>query len=172
MRVPPAQACTRSVQYSFDRSQTPTADSNGGRAALSQGPASERRRPHAASARARVAVPALGAGLLLVHHEDAYQSVRTCPGTRGWGEAWAAGAGPSSCTEMAPHVVVVCSACQPRPAAGDGWTLSIRVDKELPHLIQPVAQAWTADRSLVSKRTRQRVCREWFKVAMVPAQFG
>ena len=26
MRVPPAQACTRSVQYSFDRSQTPTAD--------------------------------------------------------------------------------------------------------------------------------------------------
>ena len=149
-----------------------TADSNGWRAALSQGPASERRRPHAASARARVAVPALAAGLLLVHHEDAYQSVRTCPGTRGWGEAWAAGAGPSSCTEMAPHVVVVCSACQPRPAAGDGWTLSIRVDKELPHLIQPVAQAWTADRSLVSKRTRQRVCHEWFKVAMVPEQFG
>ena len=71
-----------------------TADSNGGRAALSQGPASERRRPHAASARARVAVPALGAGLLLVPHEDAYQSVRTCPGARGWGEAWAAGAGP------------------------------------------------------------------------------
>ena len=172
MHVPPAQVCTRSVHYSFDRSQTPTADSNGWRAALSQGPASERRRPHAASARARVAVPALAAGLLLVHHEDAYQSVRTCPGARGWGEAWAAGAGPSSCTEMAPHVVVVCSTCQPRPAAGDGWTLSIRGDKELPHLIQPVAQAWTADRSLVSKRTRQRVCHEWFKVAMVPAQFG
>ena len=172
MRVPPAQACTRSVQYSFVRSQTPTADSNGGRAALSQGPASERRRPHAASARARVAVPALAAGLLLVHHEDAYQSVRTCRGARGWSEAWAAGVEPSSCTEMAPHVVVVCSTCQPRPAAGDGWTLSIRVDKELPHLIQPVAQAWTADRSLVSKRTRQRVCHEWFKVAMVPAQFG
>ena len=172
MRVPPAQACTRSVQYSFDRSQTPTADSNGWRAALSQGPASERRRPHAASARARVAVPALAAGLLLVHHEDAYQSVRTCRGARGWGEAWAAGAEPSSCTEMAPHVVVVCSTCQPRPAAGDGWTLSISGDKELPHLIQPVAQAWTADRSLVSKRTRQRVCHEWFKVAMVPAQFG
>ena len=172
MRVPPAQACTRSVQYSFDRSQTPTADSNGWRAALSQGPASERRRPHAASARARVAVPALGAGLLLRPHEDAYQSVRTCRGARGWGEAWAAGVEPSSCTEMAPHVVVVCSTCQPRPAAGDGWTLSIRVDKELPHLIQPVAQAWTADRSLVSKRTRQRVCHEWFKVAMVPAQFG
>ena len=149
-----------------------TADSNGWRAALSQGPASERRRPHAASARARVAVPALAAGLLLVPHEDAYQCVRTCRGARGWGEAWAAGAGPSSCTEMAPHVVVVCSTCQPRPAAGDGWTLSIRVDKELPHLIQPVAQAWTADRSLVSKRTRQRVCHEWFKVAMVPAQFG
>ena len=37
MRVPPAQACTRSVQYSFDRSQTPTADSIGGRAALSKG---------------------------------------------------------------------------------------------------------------------------------------
>ena len=172
MRVPPAQACTRSVHYLFDRSQTPTADSNGGRAALSQGPASERRRPHAASARARVAVPALAAGLLLRHHEDAYQCVRTCRGARGWGEAWAAGAGPSSCTEMAPHVVVVCSTCQPRPAAGDGWTLSIRVDKELPHLIQPVAQAWTADRSLVSKRTRQRVCHEWFKVAMVPEQFG
>ena len=82
------------------------------------------------------------------------------------------GCGAISCTEMAPHVVVVCSACQPRPAAGDGWTLSIRVDKELPHLIQPVAQAWTADRSLVSKRTRQRVCHERFKVAMVPAQFG
>jgi hypothetical protein len=70
------------------------------------------------------------------------------------------------------QVVVVCSTCQPRPAAGDRWTMSIMVDKELPHLIQPVAQAWTADRSLVSKRTRQRVCHEWFKVAMVPAQFG
>jgi hypothetical protein len=91
MRVPPAQACTRPVQYSFDRSQTPTADPHGWRAAFSQGPASERRRPHAASARARVAVPALAAGLLLVHHEDAYQCVRTCPGARGWGEAWAAG---------------------------------------------------------------------------------
>ena len=149
-----------------------TADSNGWRAALSQGPASERRRPHAASARARVAVPALAAGLLLVPHEDAYQCVRTCRGARGWGEAWAAGAEPSSCTEMAPHVVVVCSTCQPRPAAGDGWTLSISGDKELPHLIQPVAQVWTADRSLVSKRTQQRVCHEWFKVAMVPEQFG
>ena len=94
MRVPPDQACTRSVQYSFDRSQTPTADPHGWRAALSQGPASERRRPHATSARARVAVPALAAGLLLVHHEDAYQCVRTCPGARGWGEAWAAGAVP------------------------------------------------------------------------------
>ena len=172
MRVPPAQACTRSVQYSFDRSQTPTADPHGWRAALSQGPASERRRPHAASARARVAVPALAAGLLLVPHEDAYQCVRTCPGARGWGEAWAAGAVPSSCAEMAPQVVVVCSTCQPRPAAGDGWTMSIMVDKELPHLIQPVAQALSADRSLVSKRTRQRVCHEGFKVAMVPAQFG
>ena len=149
-----------------------TADSNGWRAALSQGPASERRRPHAASARARVAVPALGAGLLLRPHEDAYQCVRTCRGARGWGEAWAAGALPSSCTEMAAHVVVVCSTCQPRPAAGDGWAASIMRAEEVPHLIQPVAQAWTADRSLVSKRTRQRVCHEWFKVAMVPAQFG
>jgi len=41
---------------------------------------------------------------------------------------------------MAPQVVVVCSTCQPRPAAGDRWTMSIMVDKELPHLIQPVAQ--------------------------------
>ena len=130
-----------------------TADSNGWRAALSQGPASKRRRPHAASARARVAVPALASGLLLVHHEDAYQSVRTCPGARGWGEARAAGAVPSSCTEMAPHVVVVCSACQPRPSHGPrpatGWAMSISADKELPHLIQPVAEAWTADRSQV-----------------------
>ena len=101
-----------------------------------------------------------------------YQCVRTCPGARGWGEAWAVGAVPSSCTEMAPHVVVVCSTCQPRPAAGDGWAASIMRAEEVPHLIQPVAQAWTADRSLVSKRTRQRVCHEWFKVAMVPAQFG
>ena len=175
MRVPRAQACTRSVQYSFDRSQMPTADFNGWRAALSQGPPrgsgdGERRRSHAASARARVAVPALAAGLLLRHHEDAYQCVRTCRGA--WGEAWAAGALPSSCTEMAAHVVVVCSTCQPRPAAGDGWAASIMVVEELPHLIQPVAEAWTADRSLVSKRTRQRVCHEWFKVAMVPAQFG
>jgi hypothetical protein len=38
--------------------------------------------PHAASPRARVAVPALAAGLLLVPHEDAYQCVRTCPGAR------------------------------------------------------------------------------------------
>jgi hypothetical protein len=108
MRVPPAQACTRSVQYSFDRSQTPMADSlrAGGRPSLiTHGPASERRRPQAASARARVTVPALAAGLFLVPHEDAYQCVRTCPGARGWGEAWAAGAVPSSCTEMAPHVV-------------------------------------------------------------------
>jgi hypothetical protein len=37
MRVPPAQACTRPVQYSFDRSQTPTADPHGWRAAFSQG---------------------------------------------------------------------------------------------------------------------------------------
>ena len=66
------------------------------------------RRPHAASARARVAVPALAAGLLLVPHEDAYQCVRTCPGARGWGEAWVAGALPSSCAEMAAQVVVVC----------------------------------------------------------------
>ena len=29
--------------------------------------------------------------------------------------------------------------------------------EEVPHLIQPVAQAWTADRSLVSKRTRPKV---------------
>ena len=33
---------------------------------------------------------------------------------------------------------------------------------ELPHLIQPVAQALSADRSLVSKLTRQRVCHEGF----------
>ena len=98
--------------------------------------ASERRRPHATSARARVAVPALAAGLLLVPHEDAYQCVRTCPGARGWGEAWAAGAEPSSCAEMAPQAVVVCSTCQPRPAAGDGWTMSISGDKELPHLVR------------------------------------
>ena len=61
MRVPPAQACTRSVQYSFDRSQTPTADLTAGAGGLSckgrvQGPprggSGERRRPHAASARA------------------------------------------------------------------------------------------------------------------------
>jgi hypothetical protein len=76
------------------------------------------------------------------------QFVRTCPGARGWGEAWAAGALPSSCAEMAAHVVVVCSTCQPRPAAGDGWTMSIMVDKELPHLIQPVAQALSADTAL------------------------
>ena len=61
--------------------------SNGWRAALSQGPASEHHRPHAASARARVAVPALSALLLLVPHKDAYQCVRTCRGARGWGEA-------------------------------------------------------------------------------------
>ena len=72
--------------------------------------------------------------------------------------------------KMAPHVVVVCSTCQPRPAAGDSWAVSIMVAEELPHLIQPVAEAWTADRSLISKRTRQRVCEEWFGVAMVPAQ--
>jgi len=65
--------------------------------------------------------------------------------------------------KMAPHVVVVCSTCQPRPAAGDGWAASIMVVEELPHLIQPVAQAWTADRSLVSKRTRQRVCHDGLK---------
>ena len=67
---------------------------------------------------------------------------------------------------------MVCSTCQPRPAAGDGWAVSIMVAEELPHLIQPVAETLTADTSLVSKRTRQRVCHEWFKVAMVPAQFG
>jgi hypothetical protein len=50
----------------------------------------------------------------------------------------------------------------PRPPAGDGWTMSISGDKELPHLIQPVAQALSADRSLVSKLTRQRVCHEGF----------
>ena len=77
-----------------------------------------------------------------------------------------------SCTEMAAHVVVVCSTCLPRAAAGEGWAVSIMVAEELPHLIQPVAEALTADTSLVSKRTRQRVCHEWFKVAMVPAQFG
>jgi hypothetical protein len=44
-----------------------------------------------------------------------------------------AGAEPS---EMAPQVVVVCSTCQPRPAAGDGWTMSISGDKELPHLVR------------------------------------
>ena len=82
------------------------------------------------------------------------------------------GCGAISCTVMAPQVVVVCSTCQPRPAAGDGWAASIMVVEELPHLIQPVAEAWTADRSLVSKRMRQRVCHERFKVAMVPAQFG
>ena len=36
VRVPPAQACTRSVQSSFDRSQTPTADPHGWRAASSK----------------------------------------------------------------------------------------------------------------------------------------
>ena len=175
MRVPLAQACTRSVQYSFDQSQTPTADPHGWRAAsrarAAERGSGERRRSHAASARARVGVPTLAAGLLLRHHEDAYQCVRTCPGARGWGESWVAGAEPSSCTEMALHVVVVCSTYQPRPAAGDSWAASIMVAEELPHLIQPVAEAWTADRSLVSKRTRQRVCHEWFKVAMVPAQY-
>ena len=132
MHVPPAQVCTRSVHYSFDRSQTPTADSNGWRAALSQGPASERRRPHAASARARVAVPALAAGLLLVHHEDAYQSVRTCPGARGWGEAWAAGAGPFRAQKW-PRMWWWCAARAshgPRPATAglcqSGWTRSCR----------------------------------------------
>ena len=69
--------------------------------------------------------------------------------------------------------MVKCFVSQPRPAAGDGWAASIMVAEELPlHLIQPVAEARTADtRCLVSKRTRQRVCHEWFKVAMVPAQF-
>ena len=70
---------------------------------------------------------------------------------------------------------MVCSTCQPRPAAGDGLGCINHGGGgalELPlHLIQPVAEARTADRSLVSKRTRQRVCHEWFKVAMVPAQF-
>ena len=47
-----------------------------------------------------------------------YQCVRTCPGARGWGEAWAVGAVPSSCTEMAPHVVVVCSTCLAAMARG------------------------------------------------------
>ena len=86
--------------------QTPAADPHGwhvtSRVTLVQGPprgSSGRRRSHAASARARVAVPALGAGLLLHHHEDAYQCVSTCPGARGWGEAWVAGAEPSLCTE-------------------------------------------------------------------------
>ena len=183
MHVPPAQVCTRSIHYSFDRSQTPPADPHGwrvtSRVTLVQGPprgSSGRRRSHAASARARVAVPTLGAGLLLHHHEDAYQCVSTCPGARGWGEAWVAGAEPSLCTENGSacgggvqHMAPWCAA---RPAAGDGWAASIMVVEELPHLIQPVAEAWTADRSLVSKRTRQRVCHERFKVAMVPAQFG
>ena len=44
---------------------------------------------------------------------------------------------------------MVRSTCQPRPAAGDGWAVSIMVAEELPHLIQPVAEAWTADRSQV-----------------------
>ena len=55
---------------------------------LVQGPPkglNERRRQHAASARARVAVPALAAGLFLHHHEDAYQCVRTCLGATGMG---------------------------------------------------------------------------------------
>ena len=118
----------------------PTADPHGWRAGarpLVQGPPrgwGERRRSHAASARARVAVPALAAELLLRHHQDAYQCVRTCPGARGWGEAWVAGAEPSSCTEMAPHVVVVCSTYQPRPAAGDSWAASSPVATRRPRL--------------------------------------
>ena len=77
--------------------------------------------------------PALAAGLLLVPHEDAYQCVRTCPGARGWGEAWAAGAVPSSCAEMAPQVVVWRAARAshgPRPATAglcqSWWTRSCR----------------------------------------------
>ena len=50
---------------------------------------------------------------------------------------------------MTTRVVMVRSTCQPRPAAGDGWAVSIMVAEELPHLIQPVAEAWTADRSQV-----------------------
>ena len=55
--------CTRSIHYSFDRSQTPAADPHGWRVTSRARPprgSSERRRSHAASARARVAVPALG----------------------------------------------------------------------------------------------------------------
>ena len=92
----------------------------------------ERRRSHAASARARVAVPALAAGLLLRHHEDAYQCVRTCRGARGWGEAWAAGAGPLRAQKW-PRMWWWCAARAshgPRPATAglcqSGWTRSCR----------------------------------------------
>ena len=86
----------------------------------------------------------------------------------------------TACGGGVQHVLSTCMrwcaarAWQPWPAAGDGWNVSIMVAEELPHLIQPVAEALTADTSLVSKRTRQSVCvrDEWFKVAMVPAQFG
>ena len=71
----------------------------------------------------------------------------------------------------AAHGSVVCSTARGRLQL---WAVSImvaEVAEELPHLIQPVAEAWTADRSLISKRTRQRVCEEWFGVAMVTAQW-
>ena len=159
MRVPPAQACTRSVQYSFDRSQTPMADSlrAGGRPSLiTHGPASERRRPHAARARARVAVPALAAGLLLVHHEDAYQCVRTCPGARGWGVAWAAGAEPFRaqkwlrmwwwCAARASH--------GPRPATAglcqSWWTRSCRtLSSRWRKLCPPIGASFRSSRDSV-----------------------
>ena len=159
--------------YSFDRTQTPTADTYSWRAAsraraaegLGRASPFKRRQRSRTHRRARACCRLLSSSFATMRMP--YQCVRTCPGARGWGEAWAVGAVPSSCTEMAPHVVVVCSTCmrwcaarawQPWPAAGDGWNVSIMVAEELPHLIQPVAEALTADTSLVSKRTRQCVC--------------
>ena len=163
MRVPPAQACTRSVQYSFDRSQTPTADSNGGRAALSKGRlASVAVRTPPALAHASPCPRLLLGSSLSTTRMPTKASEPVGEHGDGVRRGWRVRS--HLCAQkMAPHVVVVCSTCQPRPAAGDGWTLSISGDKELPHLIQPVAQAWTADRSLVSKRTRQRVCHDGLK---------
>ena len=163
MRVPPAQACTRSVQYSFDRTQTPTADPqpHGWRAALSQGPARRLasvavRTPPSLAHASPCPRLLLGSSLSTTRiPTNASEPVREHGDGVRRGRRVRCLAVPSSCTKMAPHVVVVCSTCLPRPAAGDGLTVSIMVDKELPHLLQPVAQAWTADRSLVSKRTRQ-----------------
>ena len=163
MRVPPAQACTRSVQYSFDRSQTPTADPHGWRAAASlKGrlvSVAVRTPPELAHASP---CPRLLLGSSL---STTRMPTNASEPVREHGDGVRRGRRVRShlrAAEMAPHVVVVCSTCQPRPAAGDGWTMSIMVDKELPHLIQPVAQALSADRSLVSKLTRQRVCHEGF----------